>query len=142
MAEQDVVWTAGHGVSARLAARQQARLQELRYVLWPLGDAGAGALAFLLALVLRYRIAPVWDPRLAPSPPHMHLYAVAFWLYLPLLVAVLGLIEMAIDPGGVALVPGEIRFPPLVSDLVSNLSCLCVAVGGMAIALEHPGGVA
>jgi len=89
--EQGVVWTAGDGGHALPAARRWARPRGLRYVLWLLGDVGAGALAFLLALVLRYRIAPAWDPRLAPTPPHMHLYAVAFWLYLPLLMAALGL---------------------------------------------------
>src|SRR5437588_3357229 len=90
--EQGVVWTAGDGAHAPLAARRRAaQPRGLRYVLWLLGDVGAGALAFLLALVLRYRIAPAWDLRLAPSPPHMHLYAVAFWLYLALLVGMLGL---------------------------------------------------
>src|SRR2546430_17250600 len=88
--EQGVVWTAGDGGYALPAARRWARPRGLRYVLWLLGDVGAGALAFLLALVLRYRIAPALDPRLAPSPPHMHLYAVAFWLYLAPLVAALG----------------------------------------------------
>src|SRR5256886_15506834 len=90
--EQGVVWTAGDGGHALPAARRRARPWGLRYVLWLLGDVGAGGLAFLLALVLRYRIAPAWDPRLAPTSPHMHLYAVAFWRCLPLLVAALGLV--------------------------------------------------
>src|SRR2546430_5880928 len=89
--EQGVAWTAGDGAHAPLAARRRARPGGLRCVLWLLGDGAAGALAFLLALVLRYRIAPAWAPRLVPSPPHMHLYAVAFWLYLALLMAALGL---------------------------------------------------
>lgn len=63
----------------------------MRYILVPLGDAGAGALAFGLAIALRFRLAPAVDPRLAIVPPPPHFFSAAFWLYVPLLVAVLGL---------------------------------------------------
>ena len=59
--------------------------------LWALGDATVGALAFLLALLARYRVVPALAPRLAVGVPRLHLYTAAFWLYLPLLVACLSL---------------------------------------------------
>ncbi len=57
----------------------------------PVGDLLAGGAAFLLAFLLRYRVAPAHDPRLTTGMPHTHLYTAAFWLYLPLLVVCLGL---------------------------------------------------
>ena len=62
-----------------------------RLTLWPMADLGAGALAFLLALLVRYHIAPALDRRLSIVPPHPNLYAVALALYLVLLVVILGL---------------------------------------------------
>lgn len=75
-------------------AERQAPWREHRTLygatLRPLGDAAAGAIAYLLALLLRYRLASVVDPRLTPVSFHQHLYTAAFWLYLPLLVVCLG----------------------------------------------------
>ena len=80
----------------RIARGAQAREQGRRGALaplglWALGDAVAGALAFLLALLARYRVTPAIIPRLALAPLRLHLYVAAFWLYVPLLVTCLGL---------------------------------------------------
>ena len=50
----------------------------LRYVLWPLGDLGAGALAFLAALLMRYGLAPALSSHLRIAAPRPHLYTAAF----------------------------------------------------------------
>src|SRR5256886_6546685 len=129
--EQGVAWTAGDGAHAPLAARRRARPRGLRYVLWLLGDVGAGALAFVLALVLRYRIAPALDPRLAPTPPHMHLYAVAFWLYLALLMAALGLAGAYRRPLAWT---GPAEYRPVVQGVTFTLLTLLIAT----YLVDHP----
>lgn len=92
--EQDVAWERTADAAdtyARLRTLLQARPRGVRYFLWPIGDLCAGAMAFLLAFVLRYRVAPALNARLTIAPPHAHLYADAFWLYLVLLVVILGI---------------------------------------------------
>ena len=73
------------------AAQPAALPRWLRYILWPLGDLGAGALAFLAALLARYRLAPALSPHLGIAAPHPRLYTAAFVLYLVLLVVILGI---------------------------------------------------
>ena len=83
--------TAARSICRLTPIAYRLTLNACRLLLWPIGDLGAGALAFLLALVVRYHVAPALDRRLSILPPHPHLYAAAFALYLVLLVVTLGL---------------------------------------------------
>ena len=90
-----VAWQTTGAETPATAAGSICRLSPNAYrlspIAWAVGDLSAGALAFLLALVLRYHIAPALDRRLSIVPPHPRLYAAALTLYLVLLVVILGL---------------------------------------------------